>query len=77
MFQPSDMGAQASTVPSATCPHREQVRHLLIGSVLGIDRTIKELHSKGYADPNDWSGPLPTGRPDEWMAILTKRLIIE
>jgi hypothetical protein len=73
-------------------PHPERVRHLLYGSLAGIDRTIKILHSYGYADPNDWSDPIPvppnsgasggTGGaalPEgmTWMVILTKTLLIE
>ncbi|PSN79731.1 hypothetical protein C8B47_10230, partial [filamentous cyanobacterium CCP4] len=37
----------------------EKVRHMLYGSLAGIDRTIKILHALGYADPNDWSEPIP------------------
>jgi hypothetical protein len=58
-------------------PHQERVRHLLYGSLAGIDRTIKILHTLGYADPNDWSEPMPTGRPNEWMVIMTKVLLLE
>ncbi|PSN10851.1 hypothetical protein C7293_26575 [filamentous cyanobacterium CCT1] len=32
---------------------------MLYGSLAGIDRTIKILHALGYADPNDWSEPIP------------------
>ena len=70
----------------------EKVRHMLYGSLAGIDRTIKILHALGYADPNDWSDPIPvpaseapsTGRSEQnatpshlWMAILTKTVLIE
>ncbi|PSR15527.1 hypothetical protein C8255_22660 [filamentous cyanobacterium CCP3] len=55
----------------------EKVRHMLYGSLAGIDRTIKILHALGYADPNDWSDPMPTDQPNQWMAILTKTLLIE
>ena len=37
----------------------EKVRHMLFGSLAAIDRTIKILHALGYADPNDWSEPVP------------------
>ncbi|MBW4481446.1 MAG: hypothetical protein KME14_02775 [Tildeniella torsiva UHER 1998/13D] len=81
----------ASNIPpshSATPqPRPERVRHLLYGSLAGIDRTIKILHAYGYADPNDWSDPIPvpantveTGSPSRaqtWMVILTKTLLIE
>ncbi|PZU98121.1 MAG: hypothetical protein DCF32_20040 [Leptolyngbya sp.] len=63
----------------------EQVRHLLYGSLAAIDRTIKILHAHGYADPNDWSDPIPlppsssaaTDHPNQWMVIMTKTLLIE
>ena len=45
-----------SGTPSTT---PERVRHLLYGSLPALDRTIKILHALGYADPNDWSEPLP------------------
>lgn len=77
MFQSQTTDAQASTVSPAPNPRREEVRHLLLGPTLAVDRTIKILHIKGYADPNDWSDPLPTGRPNEVMRILTKHLLME
>ena len=55
----------------------EKVRHLLYGSRAGIDRTIKILHALGYADPNDWSEPIPTDQLNQWMAIMTKTLLLE
>ena len=54
--------------------HPEQLRHVLIGPLGLIQATIKTLHSRGYADPNDWSIPLPTGHPGKMMVILTKRM---
>jgi hypothetical protein len=61
------------------------VRHLLYGSLAGLDRTIKILHAYGYADPNDWSDPIPvppssaaaTVHPNQWMVIMTKTLLID
>jgi hypothetical protein len=61
------------------------VRHLLSGSRVGLDRTIKILHTLGYAEPNDWSEPLPvppgkpglSGAKGQWMVILTKTLLME
>ena len=77
MFQNTDPGAPAPKDSAANSPRSEDVRHLLYGSLLGIDRTIKILHKRGYADPNDWSDPMPTERPNEWKCILTKRILIE
>ncbi|MEA5449526.1 hypothetical protein VB780_13155 [Leptolyngbya sp. CCNP1308] len=64
------------------------MRHLLYGSRAAIDRTIKILHAYGYADPNDWSDPIPvpsssstvveTAAPTgmTWMVILTKTILL-
>ncbi|MGD1898110.1 MAG: hypothetical protein ACFB16_14290 [Phormidesmis sp.] len=82
MFIPSIQGAAASTanaapvtLPDSTTPiPPEQVRHLLFGTPSAIKSSIQHLHKLGYAEPNDWSRPLSTGRPNEVMAILTKRV---
>lgn len=60
------------TSPSNAEPNR--VRHMLFGSLTTVRATIRHLHRLGYADPNDWSQPISTGRPNEVMAILTKRM---
>ncbi|MGB3787491.1 MAG: hypothetical protein WA949_05740 [Phormidesmis sp.] len=65
----------SSVIPSSTSPlPREQVRHLLLGTPSAVQSTILLLHKLGYAEPNDWSRPLSTGRANEVMAILTKRV---
>ena len=83
MFIPSIEGAVASTVsatsslasPSIALPvPREQVRHLLFGSPAAVQSTIRLLYKLGYAEVNDWSRPISTGRAGEVMAILTKRV---
>ena len=83
MFIPSTEGAAASTVsvassvasPASPPPiPREQVRHLLFGTPTAVQGSIRLLHKLGYADPNDWSRPISTGRVNEVMAILTKRV---
>lgn len=76
MFQEFDPGATASTVQHDYLPEHqfEMVRLIALGSLPVVRLTIQELHSKHYAEPNDWSRPLPTGRPNEVMAILTKRV---
>ena len=53
------------------------VRHLVFGSLSAIEACIKDLHRLKYADPNDWSRPLSTGRPNEMMAILTRRVTVK
>ena len=84
MFIPSVQDAGASTASaafsSAASPTprppvpREQLRHMLFGSPAAVKSGISHLHKLGYADPNDWSRLLSTGRANEVMAILTKRV---
>ncbi|MEL6138497.1 MAG: hypothetical protein AAFR42_13945 [Cyanobacteria bacterium J06628_6] len=62
--------SQPQTVPP---PPGEMVRLIAFGSPAAVRATIKSLHRCRYADPNDWSRLLPTGRVGEMMAILTKR----
>jgi hypothetical protein len=68
------------------------VRHVLYGSLRGLDRAIKILHSLGYADPNDWCEPIPVlipeadpgserrpsaDPPNQWMLVMDKILLLE
>ena len=78
MFQDPTQGADALTRQSAPLPESsyETGRHLLLGSLTFVQTTIKLLHKLNYTEPNDWSRPLPTGRPNEVMAILTKKVKI-
>ena len=83
MFQPSTSGAVASTdnaaamspVPSPQpLPQYETIRHMLFGSVGAVRNTIKLLYKLNYAEPNDWSQPIPTGKPNEVVVVLTKKV---
>lgn len=79
MFQNFTQGSGGSTVPptdSTVLPHYEygHVRHLIFGSPTIVRLTIQLLHKLNYAEPNDWSKPLPTGQSNEVMAILMKRI---
>ena len=74
MFIPSTAGAFASTASADSSLPAEPVRHMLFGSPGAVQVTIQQLHHLNYAEPNDWSQLLPTGRPNEVMAILTKRV---
>ena len=73
---PSTVAASgAAFVPPAdsdTSPDR--IRLLLFGTPHAVKTTIALLHQLGYAEPNDWSRPMATGRGREVMAILTKRV---
>ena len=78
MFTDSTQSATAPIFPPVpeTLPQYplETVRHMVFGSLPGVQLTIQELHSKHYAEPNDWSRPMSTGRPNEVMVILTKKV---
>ena len=91
MFIPSITDAPASTVPGAsqsqaspaqpdspppTC-QQEPIRHMLFGSLSAVQSTIRLLYKLNYAEPNDWSQPISTGRPNEVMTILTKRVSVK
>jgi hypothetical protein len=78
MFISPDQGAAASTASTADIsPTAEPIRHLLFGSLSTVRTTICTLHKLGYADPNDWSQPISTGRANEVMAILIRRVKME
>ncbi|MGB7085308.1 MAG: hypothetical protein WBD47_07125 [Phormidesmis sp.] len=55
----------------------EPVRHMLFGTAQAVRSTIHLLHKLNYAEPNDWSQPISTGRPNEVMAILTRRVRVD
>jgi hypothetical protein len=76
MFQESNPDANTpKQQPNPLPEHQfETVRHILFGTLTAVRNTIALLHKLNYAEPNDWSNPLPTGRPNEVMTILTKRV---
>ncbi|MBE9066645.1 hypothetical protein IQ260_08260 [Leptolyngbya cf. ectocarpi LEGE 11479] len=79
MFQAPKTGAAAPTVQSGFLPEHdyESGRHLLFGSLSFVQTSIKQMHKCNYAEANDWSRPLPTGQPNEVMAILIKRVRVD
>jgi hypothetical protein len=94
MYQYPESDADgASNLPPASSSNRqpqpERVRHVLYGSLRGLDRAIKILHSRGYADPNDWCEPIPVPLPEgeagggrrevanQWMVVMDKILLVE
>ena len=79
MFQDPKTGAAAPTNQSGLLPEHdyESGWHMLFGSLSFVQTTIKLLHVLNYAEPNDWSHPLPTGQPNEVMAILIQRVRVD
>ena len=55
-------------------PASDSVRHMLFGTPDAVRKTIHNLHSRGYAEPNDWSPAVSTGRCNEVMRLLIKRV---
>jgi NAD(P)H-flavin reductase len=54
-------------------PEQEQQRILIISSPIWVRETIHELYARGFANPNDWSRPMPGANPGEVVSILTRR----
>lgn len=52
----------------------EDIRHLVFGTLPAVRAAIKKFHQLGYAEPNDWSRPIPTDNDREVMVVLTKRM---
>ena len=78
MFQdPTGVAAPTQTPTILPEYNYEYGRHMLFGSLSFVQAIIHTLHKLNYAEPNDWSRPLPTGQPNEVMAILTKRVRVE
>ena len=78
MFQSFDQGADASTSSPSYSPRPEpryeSLRHLVFGSAIAVQTTIKLLHRLNYAEPNEWSKLIPTDKNNEVMAVLTKKV---
>ncbi len=51
-----------------------EVRHVLFGPEPAVQLTIANLHRRGYAEPNDWCKPQPTGKLGEVMSVLIRRV---
>ncbi|MGD1949244.1 MAG: hypothetical protein ACFB14_06320 [Leptolyngbyaceae cyanobacterium] len=79
MFLDTTQSAVASAFTTEPLPdyQHEPVRHLIFGSLTAVRLTIQDLHKKHYAAPNDRSKLISTGRPNEVMVILTKRVAIK
>ena len=78
MFTLIPQVAFASTVPPTHRPvdQAEPVCHTLKGSLGAVQATIKLLFRLNYAEPSDWSPPQPTGRDNEVIVVLKRRVKI-
>ncbi|WP_157374226.1 hypothetical protein [Nostoc sp. PCC 7107] len=64
-------------IPQQPFPHREPIKHLLIGSPKAVTSTIHYLQVIGYASVGDWSPLQATGNPDEVMSILSRQILMQ
>ncbi|MBE9116756.1 hypothetical protein IQ249_12685 [Lusitaniella coriacea LEGE 07157] len=55
-------------------PHREPLKHLLIGSPKTVRGAIHALHVLGYAEVGAWSPLIPTTNEGEVMSILVRQV---
>ncbi len=72
----ADTQATMNTQPTVE-PGREKVVLTVRGSVHGTERVIHEAYRVGFAEVREWSKPVPTGKVNEVMRVLTRYVIIE
>jgi hypothetical protein len=63
----------APTLPDS--PDADILRVIAIGSLTVVNQHILQMYQLGYAQPHEWSRPLPTANPNEIMRIMTKRIV--
>ena len=51
------------------------LRIIAVGSLKVVNQHIMRKYQLGYAQPHEWSRPLPTVKANEVMCILTKRIV--
>ena len=69
---------QANTAPTfAPVRHsRAPILHFMLGTVPAIYSAVQDLQTRGYAERDDWSQPIATGRTNEVVAMLTKQVTL-
>ena len=72
----TDTQATVTIEPTAE-PGREKVLLTVTGSAYAIERVIHELYRLGFAEVREWSKPIPTGKVNEVMRVLTRYVILE
>lgn len=65
------------TAELAAEPGREKVVLTVRGSVHATERVIHEAYRVGFAEVCEWSKPVPTGKVNEVMRVLTRYVIVE
>ncbi|MGJ3250375.1 MAG: hypothetical protein ACFE0J_04465 [Elainellaceae cyanobacterium] len=51
---------------------REVLRVIAVGSLKVVNQYIMQMYQLNYAQPYEWSKPIPTVNPNEVMCILTR-----
>ena len=74
---PSSDTHAAVTIEPTGEPGREKVILTLRGSAYAIERVIHELYRVGFAEVREWSKPIPTGKINEIMRVLTRYVLTE
>ncbi|NEP16289.1 MAG: hypothetical protein F6J97_05215 [Leptolyngbya sp. SIO4C1] len=74
MFQ-NNSGAGAPPVSFDDSPRFEEVSLSIQGSWPALQKMVKTLHKVGFAEPNDWSQPQPSG--DRWVTVLIRRVRLD
>jgi len=80
-FQASDVKVKTPQPIEQQAPtpesHQEIVRITITGSTEGVQAIIQDLHSRRFAEVNDWCPAVPTGRVGEVMRVLLKRIWLD
>ncbi len=68
--------ATMATEPTVE-PGREKVVLTVRGSVHATERVIHEAYRVGFAEVREWSKPVPTGKVNEVIRVLTRYVVVE
>lgn len=77
LANPSTTSTEVSTnlpIHQPETPHRQPLKHLLIGSPKAVRGAIHALHVLGYAEVGAWSPFIPTTNEGEVMSILVRQV---
>ncbi|NEQ98107.1 MAG: hypothetical protein F6K30_15540 [Cyanothece sp. SIO2G6] len=74
--QPPDSQAQPNIQGNDENDGAEILRIIAIGSLPIVNQHIIQMYQLGFAQPHEWSRPLPTANPNEVMRIMTKRIVV-
>ena len=73
--------AEEPTISDASLPSNEPVREIvklhITGSLRGIASITHALHHLRFAEVNDWGKPQPTGKPGEYVTVLTRHVLLQ